>query len=283
MKENEFRVILNDANGIGIRKAKASLPKISVSDLVQLTLEVLEEKKTPAQAAEVLASKYMVSAESYAKTFADIGFQDIVNTALEQAENNNVQKLSKTNYSKRLETCTLQITKQVWRYCNGEINAEQLIHQIGKSDLMDLATIFMKAEGIEIPDIRQVRELSSTASFTISYVALSAAYQIAMEALDDAHAYHEESKAIQAECDQTAEMIAEYRSAMEKQSNGILRQYAETFSDAFATIDNAILEDDVNGYIKGNEIIQKALGREVQYTDEDSFEALMNSDIPFKF
>ena len=42
------------------------------------------------------------------------------------------------------------------------------------------------------------------------------------------------------------------------------------------------MDGDIDGYIKGNTEIQSILGYDVQFTSQDEFDALMDSDDAFK-
>ena len=47
-------------------------------------------------------------------------------------------------------------------------------------------------------------------------------------------------------------------------------------------MDQAILDNDPEGFISGNVQIQKILGYDTQFTSFDEFDSLMESDMDFK-
>ena len=47
-------------------------------------------------------------------------------------------------------------------------------------------------------------------------------------------------------------------------------------------MDQAICDNDINGYILGNVRIQKLLGYETQFESQEEFDELMISDVEFK-
>ena len=47
-------------------------------------------------------------------------------------------------------------------------------------------------------------------------------------------------------------------------------------------MNQALLENDLNGYIRGNAEIQKLLGYDVQFTNQEEFDDLMDSDLSLK-
>ena len=77
-------------------------------------------------------------------------------------------------------------------------------------------------------------------------------------------------------------MIRQYREEMERMVSMYLTEHLETFESGFAAMDQAIMDGDVDGYIKGNAEIQKILGYDTQFTNQQEFDDLMDSDIAFK-
>ena len=77
-------------------------------------------------------------------------------------------------------------------------------------------------------------------------------------------------------------MILQYRAEMSRAVEQYMTEYLDTFSNAFTEMDNAILNNDSNGFIKGNAQIQRLLGHEVQFNSQDEFDTLMMSDDSFK-
>ena len=68
---------------------------------------------------------------------------------------------------------------------------------------------------------------------------------------------------------------------MEKKVSEYLNLHLDVITDGFAAMDKAIMENDADGYIAGNVEIQKMLGYKVQFTNQQEFDALMDSDEDF--
>ena len=62
-----------------------------------------------------------------------------------------------------------------------------------------------------------------------------------------------------------------------------LSDHIQTFNQGFLEMDKAIAERDAEGFIRGNASIQELLGKEVQFRTQEEFDALMASDIAFRF
>ena len=103
-----------------------------------------------------------------------------------------------------------------------------------------------------------------------------------MKALEDASIAYEHRLLVEEESKKTIELICEYRAEMEEAVNRYLNRHYETFERAFETMNQALLENDSDGYIRGNVEIQKLLGYDVQFTNQEEFDDLMDSDIALK-
>jgi hypothetical protein len=69
---------------------------------------------------------------------------------------------------------------------------------------------------------------------------------------------------------------------MERMVFKYLTEHLEIFETGFAAMNQAIMDGDVDGYIKGNAEIQRILGFDTQFTNQQEFDDLMVSDIAFK-
>ena len=58
---------------------------------------------------------------------------------------------------------------------------------------------------------------------------------------------------------------------------------AMIFESCFMTLDDAILHDDVDGFIRGNAEFQGILGGKAQFSSFNEFDGLMRSDEDFVF
>ena len=101
----------------------------------------------------------------------------------------------------------------------------------------------------------------------------------AQEDLEVAKAHRAE---IEAACSESIALIRQYRQEMETVVNKYLSDRIMTFESGFKAMDKAILENDTDGYIRGNVEFQKILGYDVQFTNQEEFDDLMDSDIAFK-
>ena len=172
---------------------------------------------------------------------------------------------------------------RVQKYVNKDIGEVQFVDGLINSGFRDLSGQFLEAAGIDksvlYDEKGNLRKLSSPA---IGYCATVKAYEMMMKALEDASIAYEHRLLVEEECKKTIELIREYRAEMEEAVNRYLNRHYETFERAFDTMNQALLENDSDGYIRGNVEIQKLLGYDVQFTNQEEFDDLMDSDIALK-
>ncbi len=76
--------------------------------------------------------------------------------------------------------------------------------------------------------------------------------------------------------------LQEYQRQLENKLSAYLAEDLMTFLDGFNDIDQGFLSDDSDLVIRGNVIIQRVLGREPQFTTQQEFDELMESDTPLQ-
>ncbi len=84
---------------------------------------------------------------------------------------------------------------------------------------------------------------------------------------------------------QTAQAVAQleaYRERLEARVSEYLAEDLTAFLEGFNTMDQGLQSGDSDRVIRGNVVIQRVLGREPQFTNQQEFDDLMDSDIPLK-
>ena len=79
------------------------------------------------------------------------------------------------------------------------------------------------------------------------------------------------------------EQLQEFKTKLEEKMANYIAEDIATFIEAFDYINEGLTTGDSNLVIKGNVVIQKVLGRQPQFTTQDEFDDLMESDIPLEF
>ncbi len=84
---------------------------------------------------------------------------------------------------------------------------------------------------------------------------------------------------------QTAQALAQlevYRQQLEARVSEYLAEDLTAFLEGFSAMDQGFQSGDSDRVIRGNVVIQRVLGREPQFTNQQEFDDLMDSDIPLK-
>ena len=274
--------IISKAERIHSKAAKAGskkLQKVEITKIISLVVKCCAQEITPTEAASTLVNTFEPAFKAYVRAFA----QEAAREALKNTDFKDLEKLTKPAFSKKLKKCTDKVSTVVSDYMDGKIDDVELIDRLMKTGITDIGKDVLCACGVDIRKLKTVDgkpvELGSP---VVGYLAICKAYEILMKALDDAHLAFEHRLAVEEECRKSVEMIREYRLRMEQVVSDYLTDHIEVFENGFAAMDQAILENDSDGYIRGNVEIQKLLNYDVQFNNQEEFDDLMESDLALK-
>lgn len=246
--------------------------------IIKNIVALVKEEKTPEEAAQsVVLDTGKGAAASYVTAFAGTAIKG----GMQNAPSVYVQSLAKTNLASGLVTTTLSVGKTMHRYFRGDIDGAECIEELGQNGVGEIGSAIFSSIGVAVaPGTLSI--IGGLAGATFGYAAATAIYQELATALKDAKIAHEERIRIEAECAVAIKMIQEYRKEMNEMVSKYLTENIQTFNAGFLEMDKAILENDSDGFIKGNVEIQRILGKEAQFINQIEFDTLMNSDIPLK-
>ena len=260
------------------------LPQINVIKLINLIAEVSEGKKTPQEAAKEFGTPYAAFAKVFVVNKTKELAKDLINEGANKA---GMQELSKTDFAEKLIVSTGGVATLVQQYMGHKITDEVFIEKLSQEGIQDIAKQVLKASGMDMKmaeklGVTNLSEIGSIATSAVAFSALMAAYKMVREAQDDLQLAHEERVKTEAACNDSIVLIRQYRTEMEYAVNHYLTERLETFENGFAAMDKAIIENDSDGYIRGNTAIQEILGYKNQFTNQEEFDDIMDSDIAFK-
>ena len=275
-------IILDDiktAHQKSWNKAKKEMPALDLVELIELLTKVTKKQISVYDAAKALSVKYQKPIEIYLDTFAHIE----VELVLKHSDIEFVEKLGNKKFVNQVFKAKDEISKLVKEFSNGEINEIEFINSLSKTKLKDISSDILNALDIDTNKIQDALSKGPVIGYLmLSQMALTEAYTILMEAKEDARIAHELRLEIEEECNKSIELMRNYRIEMNEVVSNYLCNYLETFEIGIEAMDQAILDNDINGYIKGNNLIQEILNYNIQFKNEDEFDELTNSDIAFK-
>lgn len=99
----------------------------------------------------------------------------------------------------------------------------------------------------------------------------------------EAQLIHERMILMDAKAQMFYQQLQQFKAQLEEKVSNYLAEDIETFIEGFDYMKEGLETGDSNLVIKGNVAIQKVLGREPQFTTQEEFDELMESDAPLQF
>lgn len=274
-------------NVAAMGEAEDWMPKLEVNELISLVVSVWEEKEhrqeAAARAAKQLAQKYKKPMEVYLNAFGVFA----VKTGLEQQEKLDFSKERTEELARKIVEVAKTLEKTVSDYCHGKIREEDFISSLNQSGVGEIRDSFLRAAGIDPAEIKEQiqgslgEKATGVSALLVSFYASAAAYKILKESLQDATLMRENRLRIEEECARSVAQMRAYREKMDAAVSDCLYIHAETFNAGIAAMDQAILDGDAQGFIRGNVMIQEILNYHVQFRNQNEFDALMDGDAAF--
>ena len=194
-----------------------------------------------------------------------------------------IKELATQKFSSELVDSAQKIGIWVIQYMRKEMSPEAFVNNLtgpGNQKLVkDLMAALKFHEKLGVNSVEEIFKLSYP---VMAYTASMAAYKELRKAQEEYAQAQDRRLQIEKACAESVAMIRQYREEMERVVSKYLTEHLETFESGFAAMDQAIMDGDVDGYIKGNVEIQKILGYDTQFTNQQEFDDLMDSDIAFK-
>jgi hypothetical protein len=104
-----------------------------------------------------------------------------------------------------------------------------------------------------------------------------------VESLKECKEAKEQRIKIEKEVEESIARIVNCREEMRLQAEAYFEEYLLTVDEAMGLIDEGIITNDSDSFIEGNNLIQSQFGRESQFSSQEEFDDLMNSDDDFRF
>lgn len=282
---NLFNAV-KQGNSSGWQNAKKIMPAMDINELIKIISSVFEAKDNRTEAvinaAKTLAEKYKKPIDAYMNAFSEA----FIENSLKQMENQNLSKLGTKQFAKKIVSTTKKVENAVIAYCHSEIDEIELITRLQQTGILEVSQAFIQAAGINIAEVKTqiqsaLHDTKGASVLFISFTASAAAYKMLREALQEAALMHETRIEIEKECNESIAMMKQFRERMSSTVSDYLFIHTETFNAGVSAMDQAILEDDIDGFIRGNAMIQDILNYNVQFRTKDEFDALMYSDTVF--
>ena len=266
-------------------KEDDSLPNIDVGVLINFLVDMFKSnKKERVDIIKKYAKTYSKSFLRYGKIFSEDFFPKTINEILAKTDREEFRTLAENGFADCLVNASEEIIGIVALYVTKQIDADEFLIRMSRTGIGEVGVKVMKAFNIDPQNFTSDPQmLLNFAAPIMAYQGLMGAYREYSKALDDLRLARESRMRVEAECQRSIEMIRAYRMEAEQRVSEYMNEHLDAFQSGFAAMDQAILANDPDGYIAGNVQIQQMLGAEIQFTNQEEFDALMDSDEDFVF
>ena len=175
------------------------------------------------------------------------------------------------------------VMKLIVQFAKGENDSVQLItglNSIHFGSIDELQTVLQKALGV--PDPMADALAGQFGAYLVSVYCFAAAFKIYKDAARDAKIAKEHRIEVERLSEKAVAHLKNERAHMSELVCAYLLDRLLPFNEGLVAMDQAILDDDDDGYIRANSELWKTFGRKPQYTNSSEFEDLMLSDEAFK-
>lgn len=224
----------------------------------------------------------IAAAMGYVTAFAG----SAVKGAMQNSASEYVRYVSQTNVVSGMASAGVEVGKSVVRLCQGKITPAQCVEELGEKgvgqigSLMGAAAAAAAASGAGMGTMATMA--LSVAGSTVGYSAALAVYRELSMALEEYELAREDRIRMEKECAEAIEAIRRYRVEMDTLAKQYFERCYTSFEAGFAAMDQAIINQDPDGYIAGNAEICEVLGRKPQFRSMSEFNDLMASDESLK-
>ena len=275
MSEERPNIDSENAAAGAINAFVADMPELNINQLIDTIYRVAQGELELKPAVKEYAGPYI----SYAKVYARNQAKELLNRGIDAI---GIKSSLNNDFSDQLINAAQRIGNIVRDYIRKDITEQDFVDRIGESGIREINLQVLAA--LHIPEklgVENLEALFELSPATVAYLASVAAYKEVKKAFEDLEEAHARRLEIEAACEQSIAMIRKYRMEMEQVVSKYLVDRYETFEKGFAAMDQALIEGDSDGYIRGNSEIQAILGYKMQFQNQNEFDALMDSDTDF--
>ena len=283
-REHPRRMVAKDvarvANKAGLQQARNGALIGGGVSLIRNMVACINGSIEPAEAARnVGVDAGLAAAFGYVTAFSGAAIKG----AMQNASSEYLRSLSRTNVAATMVSTVTDVSKVVALYCRGEITGAVCIERLGQQGMGQLGGVMGVAVAMAaIPaDSAFMAAMVGMAGSTLGYAAAVAVYEELSTALHDYELAKEERIRVERECAEAVELIRQYRRDMSRDVENYLATRDELCNRAFDAMDQALISNDIDGYLAGNAEIQESLGYLPRFRTQQEFDDLMASDDNF--
>lgn len=273
--------VVKVAHKAGMEQAVCGAAIGGAISVIKNLVAVMNGEKTPEEAALSVAKDTGTTAvESYIMAFAGA----VVKGGMQNSGDKLIRNMANTNLAAGLVLSVKNTAVIIQKLLRDEITIVECITELAEEGIGEIgaaigsavfANMMLTSSGATI------KVIACVAGSTLGYLAAIAVYQQVSQSMKEYHLAVKQRIAVEAECEEIVRMIRAYRAEMEESVEQNLSEHLNCFNDSFAAMDQAIIDDDPDGFVRSNVRIQELLGHRIQFTSQAEFDDLMLSDENF--
>lgn len=229
---------------------------------------------------ELLLSVGCDTVKAGALSFATGFTGSAIKGAMQNAKNEVLRDLSKTNIAATIVTTTIETGKTLKKFMCNEISGLECLEELGEKGTGQLSAAMFAVVGQAVIPVPIVGAMIGS---MVGYALSSACYGELVDALKEAKLAHEERIRIERECEESIKMIVQFREEMNDAIEKYLNDMKETFNNALENAERAIWKDDIDGFIGAANSISNKMGKKALFNTFREFDDFMNTSDSFKF
>lgn len=274
--------VIKLANQAGLEQAKyGAIISGSISIVKNVTACAKGEIEPKEAARQVVKDTGQGAGFSYATAFAG----SVAKGIMENSASEYVRTLANTNLAAGLVSTTVNVGKTMTKYFRGDISGIECVETLGEKGFGEIGSAMyatLASAMVQGTSSVALKVVAGMAGSTLGYMAATAVYKELSKAIKEFEFAKEERILVAEAVKESISMILQYRKEMTECVEKYLCENGQVFLNGFEAMDDSIMANDIDGFISGNVVIQKAMGREVQFSNQDEFNQLMESEESFK-
>lgn len=270
------KYVAKTAHHSGVEQAKAvAVISAAISTSKNIVCVMRGEKEIKDALKDVAIDTVGGSTSAYIIGASDTAIRGFMSSS----KNSIFVNLSKTNLPATIATVGVQVGKSLIRYANGEIDAIQLVEELGEKGTGAIAASWGGAIGTAIfPGV------GTAIGAMIGYITSSTIYGAAMQVLHEEQISVERRVRVHAIATAAIESMNSQRRILEKMINEFYSNREILFQQSFQLIDLAIKNDNLEQFTEGLNKIALEMGKALQFKNFDEFNNFMlNQNIALEF
>ncbi len=267
-----LRSTVNDvaklAHRAGVEQAKiGALTSGAVSIVTNCCAVINGEKDIKEAGVDVAKATGQGAAISYVTAFS----ASIIKGGMQNAKNNVVRGLSKSNLPVVAVTTTIEIGKTLKKYISGEIDGIECLEELGQKGANQIGAAIFATIGANVTHT----VMGGIAGSMFGYALAASCYKILKDSLKDAKIARERRIIIEQECKESMRYICSFRQAMNEHIQLYVSELNHTFDDCFNKINTANDLNDIDAYIKAANEFSIKMGKTASHASFEEFDLLM--------